>query len=82
MGHEAHLAEQLAARPFRGEGCHAWRPCAWRPYTRLRDALCRLGGKHLAHAHDKHSVDILAPEMQAGCHLGKPSPHPLFSQRE
>ena len=48
----------------------------------LSDAPCDLGGKHLAHAIDKHSVDILASEMQAGCHLGKPSPQPLFSQRE
>ena len=48
----------------------------------LRDAACGLGGKHLTHALDKHYIKFLASEMQADCYLGKPSPHPLFSQRE
>ena len=48
----------------------------------LRDVLCDLGGKHLVRADDKHSILNLASEMHAEHHLGKPSPHPLFSQRE
>ena len=48
----------------------------------LRDAPCNVSGKHLVRTDDKHSIVNLASEMQAKRHLGKPSPHPLFSQRE